>query len=241
VEQKNWTGALEAYQSGDPNTTDLLKIGQMYVFLGSVDKADSVYRSMMDRDSTSWEGKFALLEMAKLRFRQKDYPGTVGLMQRRIALDPNSDEAYYFMGLSYNEMKQLPDAAGALRQATVLAPAKADRHFRLGLVLASMDSVVASNDEFITMTQLDSTSKDAAIAYRQLGYRALLDKNWTRAVELLERSAAINPNDVQTLIWLAQGYANAGNRTKAVETFKKVLILSPGNPEAVKGLKILGQ
>jgi tetratricopeptide (TPR) repeat protein len=240
VEQKNWNGALEAYQKGEPNTTDLLKIGQMYVFLGSPDKADSVYRSMVDRDSLSWEGKFALVEMGKLRFRQKDYPGTVGILQRRIALDPNSDEAYYFMGLSFNEMKQLPDAAAALRQATLLAPTKADRHFRLGLVLVSMDSVAGADAEFEVTTQLDSTSKDAAIAYRQLGYRALLDKNWGHAVELLERSVAANPSDVQALIWLAQGYANAGNRTKAVETFKKVLIVSPGNPEATKGLKLLG-
>ena len=240
VEQKNWTGALEAYQKGDPNTTDLLKIGQMYVFLGSIDKADSVYQSMMDRDSSSWEGKFALVEMGKLRFRQKDYPGTVGTMQRRIALDPNSDEAYYFMGLSYNEMKQLPEAVAALRQATVLAPAKADRHFRLGIVLASMDSVSASNDEFYRATQIDSTSKDAAIAFRQLGYRALLDKNWGRATDLLERAALLNDKDAQTLVWLAQGYANAGSRGKAVEIFKKVLTVSPGNPEALKGLKQLG-
>jgi tetratricopeptide (TPR) repeat protein len=196
---------------------------------------------MVDRDSASWEGKFALVELGKLRFRQKDYAGTVGIMQRRIALDPTSDEAYYFMGLSYNEMKQLPEAAAALRQATVLAPAKADRHFRLGLVLASMDSVSASNDEFIRATQCDSTSKDAAIAFRQLGYRALLDKNWGRAIELLERSRQLNENDVQTLIWLAQGYANGGNLPKAVELFRKVVALSPGNPEAVKGLKQLGK
>ncbi len=240
VEQKDWNDALEAYQKGEPNTTDLLKIGQMYVFLGSIDKADSVYQSLLDRDSTRWEGKFALVEMGKLRFRLKDYAGTVGIMQRRIALDPNSDEAYYFMGLSYNEMKQLPDAVAALRQATVLAPAKADRHFRLGLVLAAMDSVSVSNDEFDRSIQIDSTSKDAAIAFRQLGYRALLDKNWGHAVEMLERSATLNDKDAQTLVWLAQGYANAGSKARAVETFKKVLVVAPGNPEAVKGLKQLG-
>ena len=61
------------------------------------------------------------VEMAKLRFRQKDYPGALTLLQRRIALDPNSDEAYYYMGLSYKEMKQYPEALAALRQAVTLA------------------------------------------------------------------------------------------------------------------------
>jgi tetratricopeptide (TPR) repeat protein len=240
VDQKNWAAALEAYGKGDPNSTDQLKIGQMFVFLGVPERADSVYSGMVEKDSLSWEGKFALVELGKLRFRQKDYPATVGILQRRIALDPNSDEAYYYMGLSYNEMKQLPDAAAALRQATVLAPTKADRQFRLGLVLASMDSVAESNAAFMRSTELDSTSKDACIAFRQLGYRALLDKEWVRAVSLLDRSAAICANDTQTLVWLAQGLANAGNRARAVDVFKKVLAIQPGNPEAVKGIKALG-
>jgi tetratricopeptide (TPR) repeat protein len=241
VDKKDWTGALAAYQQGDPNGTDQLKIAQMFVFQQQTDKADSVYHAMVDKDSTSWEGKFAMVELGKLRFRAKDYPGTIALMQRRIALDPNSDEAYYYMGLSYNEMKQLPDAAAALRQATNLAPNKADRHFRLGLVLASMDSVATSNAELTRTTELDSTSTDAAVAYRQLGYRLLLAKDWGHAVELLDHAAAINPKDVQTQIWLAQGLANAGNRTRAIEVFKKVLEIQPGNPEATKGLKQLGQ
>jgi tetratricopeptide (TPR) repeat protein len=240
VEQKNWAAALDAYGKGDPNGTDMLKIGQMFVFQNQVERADSMYRAMVEKDSTSWEGKFAMVELGKLRFRAKDYPGTVALMQRRIALDPNTDEAYYYMGLSYNEMKQLPEAAAALRQATSLAPNKADRHFRLGLVLAAMDSVAASNAELVRVTELDSTSTDAGIAYRQLGYRSLLAKEWGHAVELLDQAARLNPKDAQTLIWQAQGLANSGNVTRAKEVFQKVLELQPGNPEATKGLKQLG-
>jgi tetratricopeptide (TPR) repeat protein len=240
VEQRNWQSALDAYAKGDPNTTDLLKIGQMHVFLGNVDRADSVYRAMIDRDSTSGDARFALVEIGKLRFRQKDYPGTVTVMQRRIALDPNSDEAYYYMGLSYKEMKQMPEAVAALRQAAVLAPNKAERHFWLGLVLASVDSIAESNEALRRSTEIDSTSKNAAVAYQQLGYRSLLLKEWTPALEMLERSAAINDKDTHTLVWLAQGYANAGNRTKAVDVYRKVLQVEPGNAEAVKGLKALG-
>jgi tetratricopeptide (TPR) repeat protein len=240
VEQRNWNGALDAYAKGEPNTTDLLKIGQMYVFLGNVDKADSVYRTMFERDSTSSDARFALVEMGKLKFRLKDYPGAIAVMQRRIALDPNSDEAYYYMGLSYKEMKQLQDAVVSLRQATVLAPTKAERHFWLGLVLASMDSIPESNAALIRSTELDSTSKNAALAYQQLGYRSLLTKEWGRAVELLERSSTLNDKDVHTLIWLAQGYANGGNRAKAIEVYRKVLQVEANNAEAVKGLKALG-
>ena len=136
-------------------------------------------------------------------------------------------------------MKQLPEAIAALRQATVLAPGKADRHFWLGLVLAQADSIPGALNSLSRSTELDSTSRNAAIAYQQIGYRALLGKNWEGATRSLQRSASIYDKDVQTLVWLAQGYQNSGNKPKAIETYRKVLQLQPGNPEATKGLKSL--
>lgn len=241
VERKEWQNALDAYAKGEPNSTDQFKIGQMLVLTGNLGGADSIYRAMIDKDSTSGDGKYAMVELGKLRFRQKDYAGAAGLLERRIALDPNSDEAYYYAGLSYKELKQLPEAIAALRQSAALAPNKAERHFWLGLVLATADSVADANAALTRSTELDSTSKNAAIAFQQLGYRALLGKDWGQAIDLLERSAAINPGDVHTLVWLGQGYQNSGNRTKAIEVYRKVLQLDPGNVDAKNGLKGLGQ
>ncbi len=248
VGARKWEEAIAAFGKGDPNSNDQVSIGQMFGFLGNnksdttyFDRADSVYWAVVLKDSTSRDGKFALTEIAKHRFRFKDYPGSVALLQRRIALDPNSDEAYYYMGLSYKEMKQLPEAVQALRQAVVIAPTKGDRHYWLASVLAAADSAAESAEEFRRFTAIDSTSREAAIAFQQLGYRALLDKQWSRAIELLERSVAINDKDPQTLVLLAQGYANANNRAKAVEVFRKALAIQPGNTEAAKGLKALGQ
>src|SRR4029077_17182123 len=86
-------------------------------------------------------GKFALLRLGKMRYGDKNYPEAVELLRRRIALDPNNDEAYYYLGLSYKELKQYPEALNALRQAVALADGKADRHFWLGLLYAQVDSV----------------------------------------------------------------------------------------------------
>jgi tetratricopeptide (TPR) repeat protein len=240
VDRKEWQSAIDAYAKGDPNSTDQFKIGQMLVLTGSLDRADSVYRSMIDKDSTSGDAKYAMVELGKLRFRMKDYPGTVSAMERRIALDPNSDEAYYYAGLSYNALKQLPEAITALRQSVTLAPTKADRHFWLGLVLATADSIPEASAELTRSTEIDSTSKNAAVAYQQLGYRALLAKDWGRAIDLLMRSVSLNDKDVHTLVWLAQGYQNSGNKGKAIEAYHKVLELDPANPDARNGLKALG-
>ena len=241
VERKDWQGALDAIQKGEPNNSDLLKLAQVQAFLGNQAAADSVYRGLVDRDSTSSDARFALLEMAKTQYRVKDYANATSTLRRRIALDGTSDEAYYYLGLSLKEMKQLPDAITALRQAANLAPAKGDRHFWLAVTLTQADSIEAGLEEFRATAAVDSTSKNAAIARQQIGFRRLLKKDWTGAIQELEQSITIDPQNVQSLIWVAQAYQNSGNRAKAVEYYKKVLAIQPGEPNSTKGLKTLGE
>ncbi len=241
VERKDWPGALEAIKNGEPNNADLLKLAQVHAFMGNQPSADSVYRALVEKDSVSVDGKFAMLEMAKAQYRLKDYPTAVGTLSRRIALDPNSAEAYYFRGLSYKEMKHLPEGIADLRQAFALAPTKADYPFWLGVTLTQADSIDAALGAFRATVALDSTSKNASVAWQQLGYRALLRKDWGTAIGSLEHAVAIDPHSVQSLIWLAQAYQNSGNRAKAIEYYHKVLEIQPGEPNSTKGLKTLGQ
>lgn len=239
VDKKEWQKSIDAYALGEPTTTDQFKIGQMLVILGQLQAADSIYQVMIARDSTSFEAKYAMVELGKLRFRERDYPGTVVAMERRNALDPPSDEAYYYAGLSYKEMKELPEAVAALRRSAELAPDKAERHFWLGLVYATVDSIPEAIEELKRSTEIDSTSRNAAIAYQQLGYRALLAKDWGRAIELLERSKSLNDKDCSTLVWLGQGYQNSGNRPKAIEAYRRALEICPDSQDARNGLKML--
>ena len=240
VDRKDWAGALAAIEKGEPNNSDLLKLAQVHSFTNNFAQADSVYRMLVARDSTTGDGRFAMLELAKLQYRQKDYPTAIGTLGRRIALDPNSDEAYYYLGLSHKEMKQLPEAITALRQAVSLAPTKADRHFWLAVTLTQADSIDAGLAEFQATVALDSTSKNSSVAAQQLGYRALLKKNWKDAIFNLENSVRIDPANVQSLIWLGQAYQNSGDRQNATKYYRKVLEIQPGEANASKGLKTLG-
>jgi len=241
VDRKDWPGALAAIQKGDPTPADLVKIAQVRAIQGDQAGADSVYQALIARDSTSRDAKFALLELAKGQFRRKDYPTAAGTLQRVIALDGTNDEAYYYLGLSDREMKQLPEALAALRQSALLAPTKGDRHFYLAVTLNQADSVDAAVEEFHATVAVDSSSRNAAIAWQQLGFRKLLKKDWSGAISDLEKSVSIDNQNVQSLIWLGQAYQNSGNRARAIEYYKRVLQLQPGEPNATKGLKTLEQ
>lgn len=247
ADQHQWDQAVAAFQKGDPTDRDLLLVAQLYVIQGArdssmFDRADSLYSAIVGRDSTASEGKFALNELGKLKFRLKQYPEAIDLLQRRIGLDPDNDEAYYYIGLSYKEMKEYQKSLAALRTAADLSAAKQprfDRYFWLGILYAQVDSTQQARAAFQRAVELDPENPMAAIAYRQLGFYKLLEKKWNDATEQLEKAVSLNDKDVQSWVWLGQGYQNAGNRSKALQAYLRALELDPRQPEALKGRKVL--
>ncbi len=237
AEKKDWARSLDAFGKGDPGPKEQIIMGQVMVFAGQGQRADSLYRAIIARDSTSFEAKFALGELGKLQFSRQDWEGALASFQRRIALDPNSGEAYYYSGLALKQLKREAEAIPALQRAAAIDSAKADRWFWLGLVQDSQKQTGEAAAAFERSVALDSTSKLAAKAYAQLGYYRLLEKDWAGATTQLERSVQVDPSDKQSLLWLGQAYQNAGNRTKAAEAYRKVLAIDPNQPDALKGMK----
>jgi tetratricopeptide (TPR) repeat protein len=243
TDRREYDLAMADYQRGEPEAEDMLRLAQIFVIQKNSSAADSIYRAIVALDSTSGGARFALTELGKMRFREKDYPGAVVLLNRRIALDPNSDEAYYYLGLSYKELKQYTDAVAALRQAVSLADAKADRHFWLGLLYAQVDSVELAKQEMRRVVELDTTaSPQRGIALRQLGYYMLLGKDYPEAVRLLESATELikdPPSLGQTWVWVGQGYQNSGNRVKAREAYDRALQINPNDVVAIKSRQSL--
>ena len=239
TERKEWDQALTAFSQGEPNDRDQLRIAQVYTIVGRTAAAESLYLAMVDSDSTRRLSWFALNQLGKMRFRGKDYEDAIAIFQRRNALDANSGESYYFMGLSHKELRQYPDALAALRTAAALDTDKADRHFWLGIMYAQEDSLAQARVAFEKSVRLDSTSTTASVAFRQIGYYNLLDGEYRHAVQMLERSVQINESDAQAWVWLAQGYQNSGDRTSAMDGYDRALQLDPSQPDALKGRQTL--
>jgi len=239
AERREYPKALAAFEHGDPGTKENLLIAQIYVFQGQPERADSIYLSVVTQDSTSGDGKFSMSEMAKACFRRKDYEGALGLYQRRIALDPNSPEAYYYIGLSQKELKRYPEALEALQKSVGLDSAKADRFFWLGVLNDAQKAIPEARAAFERSVALDDSSKLAGKSHRQLGFYLLLEKDWTGALGHLERAVELDDQDVQAWVWLGQGHQNSGSREKAMTAYKRALELDPSQPEATKGVKVL--
>jgi tetratricopeptide (TPR) repeat protein len=239
AEKRDYARALKYFEMGEKKPQDYLVMAQLYVIDGQLGKADSIYQAMLNLDSTSSSAKLALNERGKLRFRQKDYDGALALFQKRIALDPSSAEAYFYIGLCQKELKRYPEALTALKQSTALDSTKAERFFWLGVLSDQQKAISDAEVAFRRSVALDDTSRLASKARAQLGFYRLLQKDWSGALQHLERSVVLDPQYVQAWVWLGQGYQNSGNRDKAIDAYKRALALDPNQPEASKGVKVL--
>lgn len=241
VDRREWDKALESFEKGDLGPREYPLLAQVYEVTGHPQEADSVYRIILARDSTSAGAAFAYNQRAKLRFRERDYAGAEGLFGRSIALDKGNGEAWFYQGLCFKESGRPSEALAALRRAAAIDTASADRFFWLAVLSDAQKHIPEAEKAFLRSIEIDSSSQLASKSYRQLGYYRLLRKQWTVATPLLERSVALDPQDAQAWLWLAQGYQNAGNREKARECYRRVLALDSGNAEAKKGLQTLGK
>jgi tetratricopeptide (TPR) repeat protein len=231
---------------------DYLRFAHALWASGSPAAADSIYLSRWEADSTADKDRVKasdwILQRAKLRYQvakrdtaraRAEYGAAIPFFQRKIELDPNSEEAYYYMGLSLRELQRFEEAQPALLKAVELAPAKADRHFWLGVNYDKLGQKAEVRREFEEVARLDSTTTLGAIARQQMGYYRLLEKDWQGAARFLESSVAIDPKQVQTWVWLGQACQNAGQRSRAIEAYRQALELDPRQADARNGLQQL--
>jgi tetratricopeptide (TPR) repeat protein len=202
--------------------------------------ADSVYMAIIDRDSASADAKQASFERARLRYLMKDYPGAVERLDRAIALDPNSGEAYYYRGLSKRAMGDDAGGLSDIQKGVELDPKQASWYLQLGAAHNKLKDIPAAKAAFQKAADLDTTTTVGAVARQQLGYFRLLEKDYSGAIEMLEESIKIDSNAYQTWLWLGQAYQNNKNLEKAKSAYRKVQELKPGEPNSDKGLKQLG-
>lgn len=233
-------------------TIDLMRIADAYRRMAAEEddaaprkdrlyaSADSVYLEIVKRDSTSADAAKAENERARLLYLRKDYGAAVEVYKHMIELDPKNAEAYYYWGLS--ERARGDDAAGltAIQKALELDPQQAGWWLQLGATHSKFKDLPEARQAFEKAAELDSSTV-GAVARQQLGYYALLDKDWSGAIRLLEESVAMDDKQYQSWLWLGQAYQNAGNAARAIECYRKVQALKPGEPNSAKGLKSLGR
>jgi tetratricopeptide (TPR) repeat protein len=223
----------DAYRQIAATTADTLVKAALY------DSAGMVYSRVIAADSTTADARKAQLERARIRYQRKDYPAAISEFDRLIALDPKSGEAFYYKGLSQRGMGDDDAGIESMKKALELEPDHPSWWIQLGSGYSKKKMVAEAKGAF-EKASADS-GQAGAIGKQQLGFYALTEKNYAKAVDLLEESARLDPKQCITWVWLGQARQNGGNKAGAIDAYRKALDCKPGQPDALKGLKMLGQ
>ena len=127
----------------------------------------------------------------------------------------------------------------SLQKAVELDSTQASWWLQLGAGHAKLKNIPEAKGAFETAARDPGTT--GAIAHQQLGYYDLLDKKYASAIQHFEESAKRDPNQLMTWVWMGQAKQNSGDRSGAIQAYRKALEIRPGEPNAKKGLKQLGQ
>jgi superkiller protein 3 len=214
-----------------------LRIGTMYVTLSDTAKAVPLLTSAAQEDTTL--SRDANFQLGTLYFKLQQYPAAVPYFERVLAADSTFVPALLNLGLAKMQMKEHSQAVEYLRRAVALKPndkataARALVWAGQALMQMPTDSLPSALQSFREAAAIDSANGDAL---RGAGLALLLLDNCNEALEWLARGTAIEPEQVQGHIWLAQGYIKCKDVPRGKIEFNRVLEIDPNNKQAADGL-----
>lgn len=197
---------------------------------GRLDKAEALYRKVLQRDP----GNVDALHLLGLAALNRGNPNqAIQLIGRALAAAPGFAPAYVNLGNAQRAANRLADACASYRRAIALQPDSASAHSNLGLVLYQQGDLTAALASGERALELDPDQPDilsnVVTTLRTLG-------RLESAETLARRAARLRPE-------MASLHANLGNLLvdlrrygEATASYRRALELSPRFASARYGL-----
>jgi protein O-GlcNAc transferase len=197
---------------------------------GKLGRAEKIYRQYLALRPDDPE---ALMSFGILRAQQGQFTGAVALLQKAVALAPQSAPAQYNLARALLELSRPAEAVPHLEAAIALAPGRAETHNNLANALREVSRAEEAISHYQAALRLDPKFADAAF---NLGLTLLDLRRTTEAVAALIAAARINPSDTKVGFWLASTLQFNGQLGEAKRAFEHVLATAPEHPAALCGL-----
>ena len=161
------------------------------------------------------------------------------LYEKALALDPQSGPAKLGKARAAQRSGDATAALEAFKGVPVesLSPedrkAQGEAAFAVGYSHYKDKNFAAAIPYFEQAVAADSS---AAGAYSNLALCYLQTGRADEGIRMLERAAALQPNDPKPRIWLAQALASQSQWDRAIQEYQTALQASPENADALSGL-----
>ncbi len=205
---------------------------------GETDAAESLLNEVQERDPKMYVIPFLLGESA---LQRQDWSKAAEQLQRCLALNPNFDNAMTGLARALAKLGHPEDAKVWLNKAVQSNPQNYRAWYQLGLLAAVNDPVTAQLD----YVKAIAIQPNFPPGQRELGMLLFQQKNYTAAVQHLEKAIALGLEDAHLHNFLGICYDRTSRTSKAVREYQRALALDPKLAQAHLNLayayQLLGQ
>lgn len=195
----SYVKAVQAYNSGD---------------------RDKAMQNLVVATRTNPDLIMARLMLGDLYREGGDYDAAVGQYEKLVTLDPYTWSNFYKLGVSYQFLQRLQEAADSYTRALKLNPDDPNSNMNLGLVdlyLGDVDSAVQHCEK---ATLLDPKS---AAAYSNLGVALDAKGDYPRAEAAYRHSLDIDPENSTTMLNLGTNLIAQNKGSEAADILERVI------------------
>ncbi|HEV2423784.1 MAG TPA: tetratricopeptide repeat protein [Terriglobia bacterium] len=240
----DYAGAVTDLQQAlsiDPNNVDAYqRLGNAYNELGRTDDAERAFREATRLRPSCWECYNSLGEFLEAHGR---FPEASQAWQRIIDLAPDNPWGYNNVGISFLTTGNFRSAADYFARGLKLAPDDAELNTNAGtaayLLGHYQEDVQFCRKAVSRVPNAYAYWGNLGDAYHMVaGDEADAAKAYREAISRARRDLGVNPNDSNTLAYLAHYYVRTGEVRPAGTTLEAALALKPADADTLSVLAL---
>ena len=195
------------------NTAKNIKAADAYLAytkLPGVKDADASYKSAYLREKT-------------------DKNSAIDIYMANVKVFTNDHRNFLKLGILYAKDKAtLSESAAMLNKASIIKPDDSNTLIRLGKIYGELKN---EDLELITYKKLLKFEPQSLLANRRVGLILLKQKKYSEAIINLEMVSASEPNDLEIMLGLSEGYMETKRPANAIELLAKAKNIKKNDPD----------
>jgi tetratricopeptide (TPR) repeat protein len=209
-----------------------LALGRKYHRAGALDKAEQIYREILDREPDNADA-LCLLGALVGQSGQKDL--ALLYVTRARGGDPAHPKSLCHLGTAYEAIGRLDQASLSYREALLLKPDFAEAYYHLGTVLHKSGTFEEAANCYREALKVQP---DYPEADGRLGFLLLRQQRFEEALLCFRRAVAQRPEWPEAQLNLGVALARQGQLEEAANAFRSALRLKPDWAEARRNLEL---
>ena len=195
---------------------------------GDIDNALKIAEKRLKNNK---ENKDVWVDLARLRFKQKNHTGAEAALEKAVELAPKGAEAWIFLGRARGAQENHAGAEAAFEKAVELAPKNAGAWKWLGYARGAQKNHAGAEAALEKAVEL--APKNAG-AWKWLGVARFMQENYPGAEATLEKAVELAPKDAWAWKWLGRTRGAQENYAGAEAALEKAVEFDPKDVEAWK-------